>query len=1170
MLARRTPASTSRDRSNTKSPVGRDASRDPATRRARAASRDAMGDGWDGKRGVARARALAVLAVAVACATLGAREMVESRALGRFVLPRGYVWESPALRERGREEIRGKVERWARLGVKVTVTEGTAEEREMSDITTDEGGARGDNASEATAMSIEEQESGSKDTTAMTPEEEFAIGMQSTGCIQKCGDDLQIRKVLDGRGCDAVNGNGDGTRTKLKCLEERCDCAESTAIYDTLLFVCDARDSGSNFSYVDMMDFYDASVETAFDDCTSVKENKMVENQLNAPWDEDAKKEILSTEITPIASNASGVPALGAWCDLPGDAAYPALCAIPHLDNPSCSFNSGCGGWCPWGSVTTGVWHCGWCCGWCWSWPCWCWCSCSWRRWGVRCSCGCHWCTACASLPTFEQSCWRVKLLRVTGGCVQCIPGYEWRDGRCQLMGWIQDIANGIQQAAKTIAEAPGYVARAANDVKSAFDSIGDKIREIASKAEDLANNFAKKVTDLFEAIANSIIPTSPEAVVRGIEKAFICGSNSADLGVEPEHIIQPVYMGLLDPLNHDALDGMIKAVMRGEDIRGHNWTTHRRVRNPHYSKSANLGDKESADLGWCPPSFSPPEWPDFPDINVDWSGIPWPPKTPTIPMPRFPSVKLPRMPGLTFPGLPGWSPVCLLTQVCIAPKVELSFEKNRGMELDLSKKLHGTGTATAGFSMEMDTKYPISVCIRVKKVRIPFEVISQSIEVIVNWVKKKLFVAFDVITSWGQPIVDAIDDAKDTVKQGIDTINGWFNSIGIGRRLLESGDVETLDEANEEIAYRNRLASELESRQLALAARYLGRLEAAYATYAPEMESHIRLQTERMRSTVKSHPVFHSGKHHDAAALGLGILDFADSELTDGLLNAFRQMKKAAFIIAVGAAFDTKVTVKAEASTFMTGDFTDGGITRQISQTFGGGSGFYTTLEGTVRVTAPWMFYAEAKGEFSYRVYHEGDIGFEIGLDDGTAHIKVSGDPGVKAEPTGAFSAAASFKTGFVFEIVDMKLQFCYDTKVCAGPQINVAQPIYLGADAYVAAAMAGTKCFAGGTELTAVFAETFEGYKDNDNCRLRSGGTVAGVGGYVELPYPSVDIVLQTIVDGNEKCVPDFQVYNRPTSGNVLRDNGKADSFQTCSSTGSGNFINEAECPCPKPGEC
>ena len=133
----------------------------------------------------------------------------------------------------------------------------------------------------------------------------------------------------------------------------------------------------------------------------------------------------------------------------------------------------------------------------------------------------------------------------------------------------------------------------------------------------------------------------------------------------------------------------------------------------------------------------------------------------------------------------------------------------------------------------------PSACAFEYKKVKIPFEVISESIKVIVQWMKKKLLVAFDAIKKWGQPIADAIDDAKDVVKDGIDEVTGWFRSIGIGRRLLDSEDITSEKEADEEVAYHERIAKEMESRQLALAARYLGRLEAAYATYAPEMESH-------------------------------------------------------------------------------------------------------------------------------------------------------------------------------------------------------------------------------------------------------------------------------------------------------------------------------------------
>ena len=1109
------------------------------------------------------ARAMALCAVALCVTTLGAREAVQSKTVANFMLPEGHVWDMPATRVRERTRLKEKIERWAQLGVKVTVMD-----NETTSVSLDQGGAHGDNATDAEAQSIKERESRSSNVTALTPEETLAIAIRSTMCVKSCLDDAQVEKILDGQGCSVINGNGLGEHRKLTCVHERCDCAEAKAITETLLYTCDARKSGANFSYTDMMDFYDASIETAFDDCKASKEDDVLSNQLNAQWDADANRTLNGLDVTPVYSNSSSVAALG-WCHLPGDARWPSNCAIPAVDNPSCSFNSGCGRGCPWGSILKGTWRCGWCCGWCWSWPCSCWCRCKWRRWGVRCRCGCRSCRACAKLPTFQFRCHRQKFLRRTGGCKSCIPGYVVRHGRCQLVGWIQDIINGINTAKRTIADAPKAISRAANDVKSAFDAIGSRIVDITRKAEDLAKNFAKKVSNLFDAIANSIIPTSPEAVVRGIEKAFTCGSSAADLGDEPEYITQPVHMGLLDPLNEENLHGMIQAIMRDEDISDYTWTTHRKVRNPHYTPTADLGGNTTADLGWCPPAFSAPKWPDFPDLNVNWGGIPWPPKTPTISMPGFPQVKLPRMPGLTFPGLPGWSPVCLLTQVCLAPKIDVSIENNRGMELDIAKKLHGTGIAEANFKMSLDTKYPISVCIRVQKVKIPFEVISESIKVIVQWMKKKLLVAFDAIKKWGQPIADAIDDAKDVVKDGIDEVTGWFRSIGIGRRLLDSEDITSEKEADEEVAYHERIAKEMESRQLALAARYLGRLEAAYATYAPEMESHVRLETQRMRNTVKSHPIFHHGHHHDAATLGIGLLDWEDKELTDGLRKAFLKMKNAAFVLAVGAAFDTKVTIAAEASAFMTGDFTNGGIVRTISQTFGGGSGFYTTLEGVVRITAPWMFMAESKGEFSYRIYHDGDIGFEVGLDDGEPHIKVH-DPKVKAEPQGAFSASASFKTGLVFEIVDMKLQFCYDTKVCAGPQINVGQPIYLGADAFVAASMADTKCFAGGTELTAVFADTFDGYEDDANCKLRSGGSVAGVGGYVELPYPSINIVLQTIIDGNDQCVPDYELYDRPISGSVIEDVGGKSYFQKCTSSGSGSFFNEGDCECPVAGTC
>ena len=58
--------------------------------------------------------------------------------------------------------------------------------------------------------------------------------------------------------------------------------------------------------------------------------------------------------------------------------------------------------------------------------------------------------------------------------------------------------------------------------------------------------------------------------------------------------------------------------------------------------------------------------------------------------------------------------------------------------------------------------------------------------------------------------------------------------------------------------------------------------------------------------------------------------------------------------------------------------------------------------------------------------------------------------------------------------------------------------------------------------------------------------------------------------MIDGNDQCVPDYELYDRPTSGSVIKDAGGKDYFQTCTSSGSGSFINEDDCGCPVEGTC
>ena len=87
------------------------------------------------------ARAMALCAVALCVTTLGAREAVQSKTVADSMLPEGHVWDMPATRVRERTRLKEKIERWAQLGVKVTVMD-----NETTSVSLDQGGAHGDNA----------------------------------------------------------------------------------------------------------------------------------------------------------------------------------------------------------------------------------------------------------------------------------------------------------------------------------------------------------------------------------------------------------------------------------------------------------------------------------------------------------------------------------------------------------------------------------------------------------------------------------------------------------------------------------------------------------------------------------------------------------------------------------------------------------------------------------------------------------------------------------------------------------------------------------------------------------------------------------------------------------------------------------------------------------------
>ena len=445
--------------------------------------------------------------------------------------------------------------------------------------------------------------------------------------------------------------------------------------------------------------------------------------------------------------------------------------------------------------------------------------------------------------------------------------------------------------------------------------------------------------------------------------------------------------------------------------------------------------------------------------------------------------------------------------------------------------------------SIKVQVKGGMKTCAGLTDFSISFHFAKDIANAFIKVIKPAFEASAKTLTDWTNKLTDGIKAAKNWVAGAFNTVDRTVKNIpGFGRRrLLTSKNDQNVPYWDEEL---ERAAD-------------FGRLENVYLSEVRELERSTRKQLEIIKAMHSGEDLYLAARRHHAAQqtsaeLG-GLMD--GDKLISAMTDAFRAgMKAISFNLRFKVDMDASIEIDATADLYRTGDLSQGKFVKPFRKFKMLQYGFYIVVEGSLKLTLPYYFMANTQGHFEYELVSDG-LYVDLGLSDGQARLKLPTSPKVKLMQQTTGQLSASMKLGVMAELEDFSITLCWAGLVCTGPVVQAGQPVYAGADVYAAAHSGHNKCFNGKSSLEAVFADRFAGYNDNQ-CRLRKDGAIAGAGWYSEFPGISFDLDLVTTTNLGSKCTLKLDLYEAPKF-----DYTAPISHHTCTSSG-GEFISTQAC--------
>ena len=157
---------------------------------------------------------------------------------------------------------------------------------------------------------------------------------------------------------------------------------------------------------------------------------------------------------------------------------------------------------------------------------------------------------------------------------------------------------------------------------------------------------------------------------------------------------------------------------------------------------------------------------------------------------------------------------------------------------------------------------------------------------------------------------------------------------------------------------------------------------------------------------------------------------------------------------------------------------------------------GLFAAVSVELDVRLPYYFRAEVEGSFEFEVSVAFPVTVSLGSDTSATYVSF-GTPQIDlASPLSGY-AVAGMQIGVVSEIVSAYVALCAGL-VCAGPDIQARQDVYVGLDMFAQMQEGNATCHAGPETLTAMWTDWDYKSETKNECRRSQ----LGMGAYLQIP--------------------------------------------------------------------
>ena len=242
------------------------------------------------------------------------------------------------------------------------------------------------------------------------------------------------------------------------------------------------------------------------------------------------------------------------------------------------------------------------------------------------------------------------------------------------------------------------------------------------------------------------------------------------------------------------------------------------------------------------------------------------------------------------------------------------------------------------------------------------------------------------------------------------------------------------------------------------------------------------------------------SAKARGKAALGGNTFEDVFEDFRADLISALSEMKhmkiRATSTLEFGASFGVELSHVLFREGEILSEFFEKEETISKELVYPIGPGLFAVVSVELDVRLPYYFRAEVEGSFEFEVSVALPVTLSLGGSASATYVRV-GAPQISIDSPLAGYAVAGMQIGAVAEIVSAYVALCAGP-VCAGPDIQARQDVYVGFDIFAQMQEGDAMCYAGPESLTAMWTDWDYSDATKNQCRRSQLGT----GAYLQIP--------------------------------------------------------------------